>query len=142
MVIPALVTVMRMAQDVAQMSNYPFTKVGCVITDKDYKVISSGYNRMLTIEPFYMQMERETMREYFTHAEIVALSIMSAKIAHNDFELIPHVAVCTLMPCTHCLNALFSFQISKVIYFDKLERDKLVLDLAHRLGMEMIDARS
>lgn len=98
--------------EIQSLSNDPSTKVGCVLLDKDFIVLSSGCNR----KPSYWNdvqfpwSDRDEKNKYVIHAE------MSAVLAlRNDT---PHYAMVTLFPCLNCAKLLSEIGVKEIMYKD------------------------
>ena len=94
---------MRHACDLAteniSLGGGPF---GCIITDSNYNIISTGTNRV-TIE-----------KDPTLHAEIVAIKNACKKI--NDFNLSDCRLYTSYEPCQMCLSAIYWSRIKNVYY--------------------------
>jgi len=94
---------MKIASDLASENikngGGPF---GCVITDSDYNILSTGVNRV-TIE-----------NDPTLHAEMVA--IKNACKLKNTFNLKDCILYTSCEPCPMCLSALYWSRIETVFY--------------------------
>jgi len=90
---------LELAREAADDGEAP---VGCVITDKDGKIIGRGRNRR----------EREKLAT--AHAEIEA--IVEACKARGDWRLTDCTIYVTLEPCPMCAGAIIMSRISRLFY--------------------------
>lgn len=87
-------------------------KVGCVLVDKDNKIISTGYNGVLSKLP-HCNVTNKDMKTPCDciHAE------MNAILRIGDKK--PIVCYVTSSPCLNCAKALSVIGIKKIIYINK-----------------------
>lgn len=120
---------LEIARVAALRSGDPWVKVGSCILRRDMTVASTGYNGF----PQGMEedwSDRDERRKFVIHAEVNALRL----IKPNE----GHLIASTLLPCNDCLKSIRSYGIKKVIYSDIYERDSSTLDLAEKMGIELI----
>ena len=102
-----------LAMHVAQWSKDPSTKVGAVIVDERYKVISLGYNGFPRwvddLEERYN--DRPTKYQFVVHAELNA--ILNATVPLDGMTLYT-----TLSPCHECAKAIIQSGIIEVVYYE------------------------
>ncbi len=106
---------MTMAFIASQRSIDPDTKCGCIITSKDNRLLSSGYNGPIRgIDDSAVPLTRPEKYDYMLHSEINA--IMAYDGSHHDIQN----AKCyiTTYPCHECLRALLQKGISEIYYCD------------------------
>lgn len=102
---------MRIAEAVAEKSKDPSSKMGCVIVDKNKRVVSLGYNGMVQgADESKMTLSERPMKYYFAvHSEMNALIF-----AYQD------VAGCTLYnrvaTCENCLKHCLQAGIKRFVY--------------------------
>ncbi len=102
---------MRIAETVAEKSKDPSSKMGCVIVDKNKRVVSLGYNGMVQgADESKMTLSERPMKYYFAvHSEMNALIF-----AYQD------VAGCTLYnrvaTCENCLKHCLQAGIKRFVY--------------------------
>jgi dCMP deaminase len=123
------------------------TKVGCVITDKRHRIVSTGYNGFpCGVDDDMLPSNREdsieietdkgieliTKYDVMTHAEANA-------IASSKFSIEGGTLYVNLFPCNDCAKLIITAGIRKVVYKEK-RNDKLQ-NLSHMLfkqaGIEM-----
>lgn len=103
---------MGIARSVALKSKDTSTKVGCVLVDKNNRVISTGYNGFVAgCDESLLSYERPMKYHYIIHAELN--SILSAKC-----DLTGCRAYTTFAPCVNCLKHLLQSGIREVFYED------------------------
>lgn len=99
-----------LAWHIAAWSKDPSTKVGCVVTSPDKRVVSTGFNGLPTgVEDTVDRLHnREIKYEMVVHAERNA--IISARQDLTGFRLYS-----TLMPCSVCASMIIQAGITEVI---------------------------
>lgn len=104
---------MNIAKDVALKSIDPSTQVGCVIIDKDNKIIATGYNGFPTgCDGKYMTNEKPMRYLLSIHAEMRA--VLNARQS-----ILGCRAYVTHASCENCLKHFIEAGIVEVVY-DKL----------------------
>ena len=104
---------MKIAETVAVKSKDPSSKMGCVIVDKNKRVVSLGYNGMLQgAEESKMTLSERPMKYYFAiHSEMNAILF-----AHQD------LTGCTIYnrvaTCENCLKYCLQAGIKRFVYKD------------------------
>lgn len=104
---------MKIAETVAVKSKDPSSKMGCVIVDKDKRVVSLGYNGMLQgADESKMTLSERPMKYYFAiHSEMNAILF-----AHQD------LTGCTIYnrvaTCENCLKYCLQAGIKRFVYKD------------------------
>lgn len=113
---------LNVAREVSRRSPDPYRKVGAVILDKDNRIISTGYNGLMSgfEPPPNFWVDKEYRKPFMIHAEINALSY----IKKNEGNML----VCTLKPCEHCLIACVAHGI-KTIWYDETKDNLQASDL-------------
>lgn len=106
---------MNIAEEVSRLSHDKHTKVGCVITDQEYRIISTGFNGLPSkwtdsIEKF---LERPLKYTFMSHAE--SNCIHNAK---RDLE--DSIAFITHYPCIGCLIDMWQSGVKTVYHLDKI----------------------
>jgi tRNA(adenine34) deaminase len=76
--------------------------VGAVMADKDFNVISSGCNQVVTLN------------DPTAHAEMLAMRGAASMI--SNYRLIDSILVCTLEPCPMCMMAAIHARVKVIIY--------------------------
>lgn len=104
---------MNIAEAVAAKSKDPSSKMGCVIVDKNKRVVSLGYNGMVQgADESKMTLSERPMKYYFAiHSEMNALIF-----AHQD------LTGCTIYnrvaTCENCLKYCLQAGIKRFVYRD------------------------
>ena len=102
---------MKIAETVAVKSKDPSSKMGCVIVDKNKRVVSLGYNGMLQgADESKMTLSERPMKYYFAiHSEMNAVLF-----AHQD------LTGCTIYnrvaTCENCLKYCLQAGIKRFVY--------------------------
>lgn len=109
---------LKLATEEASKSQDPITKVGCIITDDNGTVVSTGFNKPYDGTSFIdSKLTRGQRRECMVHAEQVALLSAQRK---------GKVAYCTVAPCLDCLKLLIFSGIEKIFYDECLASNKVI----------------
>lgn len=104
---------LRLAKLAATRSVDPNTKHGCILTDKNHRVISVGYNGPIQgIDDFKVPLERPLKYNWIIHAEMNSLLFCFDSFIDNGFAYI------TGIPCSVCLLSLIQKGIKKIFYGD------------------------
>lgn len=90
---------LKLAQEAADNGDVP---VGCIIVDKEGKIIGRGRNR------------REECSDATAHAEIEA--IRQASTSLHDWRLTDCTLYVTLEPCPMCAGAIINSRIPTVVF--------------------------
>ena len=102
----------NIAKEVATKSKDPSTQVGCVITTKDHRPVSFGYNGFVSgCSEEQMTFERPMKYHVTIHAEMNAL-IFSHRSVEGCKAYITHG------PCENCLKHLMQAGVTEIYYDD------------------------
>ena len=119
-------TWMKIAKVVAERSKDPNTQVGCVIVDKNDRIISIGYNGFPNgISDDVLPWDREAENEYDTkypyvmHAERNAILNSGSRL--NDLK--GATLYVTLFPCRECTKSIIQCGISRIVYDSNKYKD-------------------
>ncbi|MBR0479661.1 hypothetical protein IJJ49_00080, partial [Candidatus Saccharibacteria bacterium] len=102
---------MKIAEAVAEKSKDPSSKMGCVVVDKNKRVVSLGYNGMIQgANEEKMTLSERPMKYYFAiHSEMNAVLF-----AHQD------LSGCTIYnrvaTCENCLKYCLQAGIKRFVY--------------------------
>lgn len=101
---------LRIAQEVASWSKDPSTKVGCVLVDRERRVIGSGYNGFARgVDDSEERYERREVKyEMVVHAEVNAVLNAVAKTKGSTCYSLQQ-------PCARCTGVLIQAGISRII---------------------------
>ena len=104
---------MAIAEQVSRRSSDPHTQHGCVLVDRDNRVISTGYNGPVAGLPNGMvPMTRPEKYDWFIHAEDNA-------VAFARCDLTGATAYVTGPPCSACLRRLLQVGVRRIVYGDR-----------------------
>jgi dCMP deaminase len=123
---------MELAEHVAQWSKDPSTKVGCVIVDKQNRVVSLGFNGFPrgVIDKNLRYMDKETKYLFVAHAERNALD--NAPLSVEGCTLYS-----PLLPCNECAKSIIQKGIKKVVsYKPTEERPNLHWNITEKMFFE------
>ena len=118
------------AEVVSLRSEDTWRKVGVCILDKDNRVISTGYNGLVSgknVDETFWE-DREKRLPFVIHAETNALSLVK-----NGEGII---LASTLMPCPSCAINIAAHGIKKVIYREVYQRSEEALKIFDFYGIE------
>jgi dCMP deaminase len=117
------------AEAVAKKSKDPWNQVGAVILREDHSIASVGYNGFPQgVEEDWS--DRDQRRKYVIHAEQNALRYIKPSDGHALY--------CTLLPCGDCIKAIAAYKIKKVIYKEVYANDSSALEVAKKMGVELV----
>ena len=120
------------AEAVSKKSKDSWNKVGAVILREDKSIASVGYNGFPQgVEEDWSN--RDERRKYVIHAEQNALRY----IKPGDGDAL----YCTLLPCGDCIKAIAAYKIKKVIYKEVYANDSTALQVAEKMGVELVQFR-
>lgn len=109
----------QIAHTISLKSKDPSTKVGCVIVDKDNRIVSQGYNGFVAgCDESKMTWDRPLKYQLVIHSEVNA--ILHARQSLKDTK-----AYITHGPCDDCLNLMLQSGIREIYYKDpSIMRDR------------------
>jgi len=130
------------ANKVSLKSNDPKTKVGAVIYDDEYTILSAGYNKISTDDKDILNSKEK--HNYVIHAEMDALlELFSLIPLPEQYEAIEsgkgfNIYI-TRSPCIACVNVLARYKfINKIFYGYEHKAAKNVYDeLSKKYGIEI-----
>jgi len=114
--------ILNMAQilsdNIARISEDPYTKVGAIVLNKEGRVLSLGYNGLAPKKNVNKEFwkDRDLRRKYMIHAEMNALSCMSR---YDE----PYYIYVNLLPCGYCANLIACYNIKEVFYNQEYNLD-------------------
>ena len=104
---------MAIAEQVCRRSPDPNTKHGCVLVDRDNRIISTGYNGPVSGIPNEMvPLTRPEKYNWFIHAEDNA-------VAFARCDLRGATAYVTGPPCAACFRRLLQVGVKRIVYGDR-----------------------
>lgn len=128
---------LEMAEKLSTRSKDQNTKVGCIITDVDSVIVSSGYNgpNRHAFDSYYnfTTTEKETvLREHYKHLGVVDRKIKLSKnpfMIHAEMNAIlscsdkksldGSIVFVTHYCCVNCLNSLIQSKVGRIVMCDK-----------------------
>lgn len=125
-----------LAKLVSTWSKDPSTKIGAVITDRDNKIVSLGYNGFpKKLADDDRLNDRETKYKIIIHGEMNA--ILSASRSLDECTLYTY----PFMPCPRCASMVIQTGISRIVSYKNTnerwaEEFKLSLDLFKESNIE------
>lgn len=134
---------LNIAEAVSQRSPDPNTKHGCVLVDKNNRVLSTGYNGPIQGLPSeLLEWERPQKYLWMIHAEDNAVTF-----AKCDLE--GSTAYITGRPCVPCLRRLVQAGVTRVVFGDReakciTKEEKRVTDIvvsAKNISYIMLNGR-
>lgn len=125
---------MEITEMVASRSTCDRAFVGCVLVNKDNRIVSTGYNGSVAGNPHCLEVGH-TMRDGHCiatiHAEINALLYCAKEgISVKDCR-----AYVTHFPCLNCTKALIQAGISKIYYQTDYRVDPYAVELLETNGI-------
>ena len=112
------------AKAVSESSEFPKVHIGCVITEGNHRIISSGCNSTKT-HPLQKQLNRERFEVdsvHSLHAEVSALlPLMKEDIDFSKVEVYAHRnyangKIAMARPCPSCMKLIKDLGIKKIHY--------------------------
>jgi len=101
---------LALAEQVSRRSPDPSTKHGCVLVDRDKRVISTGYNGPVAGLPNHLvPLTRPEKYNWFIHAEDNA-------VAFARCDLRGATAYITGQPCAACYRRLLQVGVRRIVY--------------------------
>lgn len=99
-----------LAKHVSSWSKDPSTKVGAVIFDSEYRVVSLGYNGLPSgLDDQHLQ-DRERKYKTILHAEINSILFSSRSLKDCT------IATWPFMPCSNCSSAIIQSGIKTCVF--------------------------
>lgn len=104
---------LNIAEAVSKRSPDPNTKHGCVLVDKNNRVLSTGYNGPIQGLPSeLLEWERPQKYLWMIHAEDNAVTF-------SKCDLTDSTAYITGRPCVPCLRRLVQAGVTRVVFGDR-----------------------
>ena len=112
------------AKAVSESSEFPKVHIGCVITEGNHRIISSGCNSTKT-HPLQKQLNRERFEVdsvHSLHAEVSALlPLMKEEIDFSKVEIYTHRnyangKIAMARPCPSCMKLIKDLGVKKIHY--------------------------
>lgn len=120
-----------LASVIAAWSKDPNTQVGCIIVDKNRRIVSTGYNGFPRgIKDDLRLWSREMKLEIILHAEVNALMYAREDLTGSTLYVWP------MPPCSRCAAQIIQSGISRVVSPPASPRWKHSCDLSLELFKE------
>lgn len=130
---------MQIADDVSVRSPDPTTKHGCVIVDKNNRIISTGYNGPVKgLDHSIVDLDRPGKYNWMIHAEDNA-------VLFSKCDLDGCTAYITGHPCADCFRRLAQAGVKRVCYGNRMsacitpDQFKVCYKVCKGLGIEMLN---
>lgn len=128
---------MNIAHMVSERGTCDRAYVGCVLVNKDNRIVSTGYNGSIPGNPQCDEVGH-TMRDGHciatAHAEMNALLYC----AKEGITVKNTVCYVTHFPCLNCTKALIIAGISKIYYHEGYRMDDYAIELLERNNIEYV----
>ena len=128
---------MSIAHMTAKRSTCDRAFVGCLLVNKDNRIVSSGYNGSIKGNPHCSEIGH-TMRDGHCIATIHAEMNALLYCAKEGIKVDGCVCYVTHFPCLNCTKALIQAGISKIYYSNAYRVDDYALELLDKNHIEHI----
>ena len=128
---------MDLAVTVASRSTCDRAFVGCILVNKDNRIVSTGYNGSVAGNP-HCDDVGHTMRNDHCIAMIHAKMNAVLYCAKEGISLKGTICYVTHFPCLNCTKALIQAGISKIYYKEGYRIDPYAIELLNRNSIEYI----
>jgi dCMP deaminase len=126
---------MNIAKEIATLSHCTRAKVGAVLVDENYNIISYGFNG--TPKGFDNVGEHLVDGKLVTKDEVLhAESNAITKIAKSNNSSVDSTIYVTLSPCLNCAKLIIQSGIKEVVYLEKY-RDTSGIDFLKESGLNI-----
>lgn len=132
---------MNIAKIVSERSTCDRAYVGCVLVNKDNRIVSTGYNGSISGNPQCDEVGH-TMRDGHCIATIHAEMNALLYCAKEGISVKDSVCYVTHFPCLNCTKALIQAGISKIYYENGYRIDDYAVKLLDRNNIEYIQIHS
>lgn len=122
-----------LADNIAQWSKDPNTRVGAVITDSLHRVVGTGYNGFPrgVADKYERYNDKEEKYSFVVHAELNAILNSTIKL-DTDYTTL----YTTLSPCRECAKAIIQSGIRRVVFKD-YRADEITNQMFKEAGISM-----
>ena len=127
---------MEITEMVASRSTCDRAFVGCVLVNKDHRIVSTGYNGSVAGNPHCSEVGH-TMRDGHCIATIHAEMNALLYCAKEGIPVKGCTAYVTHFPCLNCSKALIQAGIEKIYYKNAYRVDDYALDLFEKNGVHL-----
>lgn len=128
---------MSISHMIAKRSTCDRAYVGCLLVNKDNRIVSSGYNGSIKGNPHCSEIGH-TMRDGHCIATIHAEMNALLYCAKEGIKVDGCVCYVTHFPCLNCTKALIQAGISKIYYSNAYRVDEYALELLDKNHIEHI----
>lgn len=131
---------MNIADLVSERSTCDRAFVGCVLVNKDNRIVSTGYNGSISGNPQCDEVGHKIRDGHCIatiHAEMNALLYC----AQEGITVKGSVCYVTHFPCLNCTKALIQAGISKIYYREGYRIDDYAIELLENNGIEYIQLK-
>ena len=128
---------MDLAVTVASRSTCDRAFVGCILVNKDNRIVSTGYNGSVAGNP-HCDDVGHTMRNDHCIATIHVEMNAVLYCAKEGISLKGTICYVTHFPCLNCTKALIQAGISKIYYKEGYRIDPYAIELLNRNSIEYI----
>lgn len=132
---------MNIAKIVSERSTCDRAYVGCVLVNKDNRIVSTGYNGSISGNPQCDEIGH-TMHDGHCIATIHAEMNALLYCAKEGIPVKNSVCYVTHFPCLNCTKALIQAGISKIYYENGYRIDEYAVKLLDRNNIEYIQIHS
>ena len=129
---------LNIAEQVSQRSPDPNTKHGCVIVDKNNRVLSTGYNGPVAgIPNDIVELSRPNKYDWMIHAEDNAVLFAKCDLTDSTAYITGH-------PCGQCFRRLAQAGVKRIVYGSQVSKCitdyeyKVCHQIAKHLNIEML----
>lgn len=126
---------MKICQMVAQRSTCDRALVGCVLVNKDNRIVSTGYNGSVSGNP-HCDDVGHTMRDGHCIATIHAEMNALLYCAKEGISVKGCKAYVTHFPCLNCTKSLIQAGISEIFYLNDYRVDDYAVELLRKNNIQ------
>ena len=119
---------MKITEMVASRSTCDRAMVGCVLVNRDHRIVSTGYNGSVSGNP-HCDDVGHTMRDGHCIATIHAEMNAILYCAKEGIPTKGTICYVTHFPCLNCTKALIQAGICEIIYKDDYRVDEYAVEL-------------
>lgn len=128
---------MEITQMVASRSTCDRAFVGCVLVNKDHRIVSTGYNGSVAGNPHCLDVGH-TMRDGHCIATIHAEMNALLYCAREGIPVKGCIAYVTHFPCLNCTKALIQAGIVAIYYLYDYRVDPYALELFEKNNVTLV----
>lgn len=128
---------MNLAKAVAQRGTCDRAYVGCVLVNKDNRIVSTGYNGSITGNAHCDEVGH-TMRDGHCIATIHAEMNALLYCAKEGISVKNSTCYVTHFPCLNCTKSLIQAGISKIYYHQAYRMDPYAIELLKNKQIEFL----